>query len=288
MRLEWYIVLVPQHQPVLGILEFFGRAVRETRKRLGWSQHELSRRTGIAQSRISRLERAMLPSVRLAEVDRLLAAMGVRYRVALDPPWIDERPQADFLHARCVAYVARRLTSAGWVVAREVKVDGGRTRGWIDVLAYHEPTGRLLVIEVKTEIHDIGQVERTLNWYTREASSSARRLGWRPTTVESALLVLDTTVNGVTLRANRPVLGIGFPARARALQAVVVGGAAMAPARHLALIDPRSRRRAWLRSTVLDGRHSPALYRDYIDAVRLIGDDRFVRDSRSHTGSFGL
>ena len=278
---------MPSRQPFGEILEFFARAVRETRTRLRWSQRALAQRSGVAQSRISRIERAALPSLRLAEVDHLLGAMGARYRLELDPPWVDRPRQADVVHARCCAHVARRLSFLGWVVAREVEIDGGRSRGWIDVLAYHEPSRRLLVIEVKTEIHDIGRIERSLNWYAREAPLAARRLGWRPSTVGSALLVLDTTANGATLRTNSELMRVGFPSRARALRAVVEGTAPIDGERHLALIDPRSRRSAWLRPTVLEGRHSPAPYRDYIDAVRMIESAGSGRDKRSSTGSPG-
>jgi hypothetical protein len=41
--------------------------------------------------------------------------------------------------------------------------------------------------------------------------------------------------------------------------------------RGLALIDPSSRRRAWLIRTRLDGRRSPAPFADYADAARRLG-----------------
>ena len=47
----------------------------------------------------------------------------------------------------------------------------------MDLLAWHPATGLLLVIEVKTELHDLGANERQLNWYEREAWAAARRLG---------------------------------------------------------------------------------------------------------------
>jgi hypothetical protein len=91
--------------------------------------------------------------------------------------------------------VTRRLVGSGWLVQREVEIGADRIRGWIDILAFHPESGVLLVIEVKTEIHDVGAIERSMNWYQREAMRAAHRLGWRPRAVGSALLVLQSRAN---------------------------------------------------------------------------------------------
>ena len=85
--------------------------------------------------------------------------------------------QRDFVHARCSGHVDRRLRGAGWQTAREVEIVQGRSHGWIDVLAYDHRAGRLLVIEVKTRLDDLGAVERQLGWYERSAFDVARRIG---------------------------------------------------------------------------------------------------------------
>jgi hypothetical protein len=79
----------------------------------------------------------------------------------------------------CSAYVQRRLEAAGWQVAREVRIEDGRYVGWIDLLAFHAPTATLLVIEVKTQIEDVGAIERSIDWHIRGARRAAERLGWR-------------------------------------------------------------------------------------------------------------
>ena len=58
------------------------------------------------------------------------------------------------MHARCIAYVARRLRACGWDVRFEVEVGTGRYRGWIDLLALRGTT--MLCVEVKTELDDMG------------------------------------------------------------------------------------------------------------------------------------
>lgn len=256
--------------PELPILAFLADMVRGTRIKLGWTQRELSRRSGVPQSQISQLERRRIADLRLTDIERMLGALGVRYRLILDPPIVEHRLQADLVHARCVAHVERRLVAAGWEVAREVEIGIDRSRGWIDLLAWHRQNGLLLVIEIKSEIHDVGAIERTMNWYQREARAAARRLGWRPTHIGSALLVLQSEASDRSIGLNREVLAAAFPGRAEALARLVAGEGELDTNRYLAMIDPRSRRARWLRRSRADGRRSSAPYVDYIDAVRSI------------------
>ena len=60
--------------------EIIGRMVKRRRSRIGWSQRDLSRACGLAQSAISRLETGKLSGVRFGRFARLVAAMG-----GLDP-----------------------------------------------------------------------------------------------------------------------------------------------------------------------------------------------------------
>ena len=250
-----------------------GLLVRDLRLALGWTQRTLGRRAGLSQSWICDVERGRCPDASLETIDRLLAAMGATLVLDVRAPFLANPRQRDVVHARCSAHVARRLESAGWRVAREVEVGGDRSRGWIDLLAWHPGTGLLLVIEVKTEIHDMGAVERTLGWYEREAWAAARRLGWRPRAVLGCLLLLSTEVVERRIRDNRDVLDRAFQLRAREVAAIVSDGVRRGAARSrgLALIDPRSRRSLWLRPSRLDGRRAPAPYRDYADFVRQSG-----------------
>jgi hypothetical protein len=166
-------------------------------------------------------------------------------------------------------HVDRRLTRDGWQVATEVEVGGDRSRGWIDILAYHAATGILLVIELKTEIRDLGAIQRSLGWYEREAWHAARRLGWRPRWIVGCLLLLATDANDTRAADNRDVLAAQFGGRARDLDAILTSQspAARLP-RCVAMVDPRSRRRAWLRPLRIDGRRVRAPYQDYAEFMR--------------------
>jgi hypothetical protein len=82
-----------------------------------------------------------------------------------------------------------------------------------------------------------------------------------------ALLLLMTVHNDELIARNSLLFRQRLPLRATALQALVDEPAAMQRrvVRAVALIDPRSRRSAWLRSTTVDGRRTRPPYRDYAE-----------------------
>jgi transcriptional regulator with XRE-family HTH domain len=181
---------------------------------LGWSQHELGRRAGLSQSEISRFEHGLLTDLTIETAERLLGAMGARLVTTVDAPFLGDRTrQLEPAHARCSAHVVSRLRRSGWLTASEVEIGGDRSRGWIDVLAIHPETGLLLVIEIKTEIRDLGAIERSLGWYERAAWTAARRLGWHPARSTGCRLLLATRANDQRVVENREAFAAGFPLR---------------------------------------------------------------------------
>ncbi len=256
----------PQRTP---IRISFGRACLETRLALDVTQQALAAQVGVTRSYIARIERGEAnPSIRL--IEDIADALGLELDLAARPPLIlGGGLVRDVVHARCSAYVGRRLRGHGFETAREVEIVYGRSHGWIDLLAFDPRTGTVLLIEVKTRLDDLGAIERQLGWYERSARSAAREQGWEPRRVRSWLLVLASDEIDQTLRANRGFFDIAFPLRARDMALDLSGsGPAFAPGRGLAMIDPSSRARDWLVRTRLDGRRSPARYDDYADAAR--------------------
>jgi len=248
-----------------------GASVAAIRTNLRWPQRELSRRSGIPQSTISKLERSRLADPPLATLALLIEVMGGRFRIDLDAPILgDRRGQVDPAHVRMSGYVCRRLEAKGWSVATEVEVGDGRSRGWIDLLAFRATTRHVLVIEIKTEIHDLGTIDRKLAWYERESWAAARRLGWRPTAVTGCLMLLMTQANDAAIRFNRDSLDSLFRLRSPDLLPFLDGSNVELPrnTRALAMVDPRSKRRSWVRPATIDGRRSPAPYVDYAHFMR--------------------
>jgi hypothetical protein len=148
-----------------------------------------------------------------------------------------------------------------------VQVEANGLRGWIDLLAFEAATATLVIVEVKGRLQDLGGLERQVGWYERHAVDAARRLGWRPKGIVVWLVVLASDEADRVILANRDLFTQAFPGGATEMLAAL-GGAVPAVRRSVALIDPASRRKDWLIRTRLDGRRTPAPYRDYADAAR--------------------
>lgn len=243
-----------------------GRIIGDQRRHLDMTLTALGRQAGISRQMVAAVQAGNANPTLSVLVD-LLDGVGVDVEIVVRRTGVViASRQHDGAHATCSSYIQRRLQSAGWQVRREVRIDSGRYHGWIDLLAFHESSGTLLVIEIKTRIDDLGAIERSMDWYVREGRAAARGLGWRPTRVVPWLLALATDEVESQLRTNRTAIDSAFPIRAPAMD-LLVGqpGADMSPGRGIALVDPRSRRSIWLIRTRLDDRRSEAPYRDYTD-----------------------
>jgi transcriptional regulator with XRE-family HTH domain len=240
----------------------FARLCREARTMLDVTQLELAGAVGVSRAYIASIETGRAdPSIDV--VERIGSALGLELQLVGRPPAVIDGPrQRDLIHARCAGYVDRRFRGLAWQTHREVTIARGRTRGWIDLLAYDPRRRILLVVEIKTWIDDLGAIERQLDWYLLEAPTIASRFGWRPVRTIGWVLALATADVDESIRRNRDVIDDAFPARARELNALLLGGDVVDIRRGIALIDPRSRRRAWLISSRVDGRRSLAPYRD--------------------------
>jgi transcriptional regulator with XRE-family HTH domain len=246
----------------------FGRACLDTRLSLDVSRQELATRIGVSARYIAQIERGDAnPSLRLVEA--IADALGLDLQLSIRPPVFPAGPRVqDAVHARCSAYVDRRLRGHGWATAREVEVVHGRSHGWIDLLAFDRRTGTLLIIEIKTRLDDLGALERQVGWYERMSWQAVRRLGWRPTRVIAVVLALASDEVERVVRAHRDLMSIAFPIRADEVRQMVRDRGAPFTGRGLALVDPASRRRDWLIRTSLDGRRSRLPYGSYADAAR--------------------
>jgi hypothetical protein len=272
----------PVTSPDLRLGRRIGVMVRDVRTAFGWSQRELGRRIGASQSMVARLEAGSGDLLNAELVDRALEILGIGVRLDGNLPNLQARlQQRDSVHARCGAFVGRNLINGGWTVRHEVEVGRGRFRGWVDLLAYRPEDRSLFCPELKSEIHDLGAIQRTLTWYEREAWTAARAEGWLPRRLVSGLIVLASDDVDRALVLNRDLLAQAFPGRATSLAQWLADPDAPVPPRSLAMVDPRSRRRAWLRPTRLEGRRSPAPFRDYADAAAQLRAPRRVRRARS-------
>jgi transcriptional regulator with XRE-family HTH domain len=238
--------------------------VLRTRRARRWTQRRLSSVCGVSQSMVSEIERAVAPDLPIGTAVRVLSALDVRIDLRLLAPTATAPPVTDRAHARCVAYVARRLERSGWLVATEVPVGDERWRGFIDVLAFHPGDRVLIVIEIKVVLDDVGATDRQLGSYERFAWAASRALGWNARAMSGALLLLATDENDRRSMEHRAYLDRRFRIRASDLAAYVTDPNRPPDRgeRGLAMIDPRTRRTRWLMPTWLDGRRNAARYAD--------------------------
>jgi transcriptional regulator with XRE-family HTH domain len=245
----------------------FARLCRETRVLLDITQEQLSASVGISRSHLAEIETARVNPT-LDVVTRIGDALGLELQLLARQPRVTDPRATGLVHSRCSGYVGRRMGGFGWSVRREVEIVHGNSHGWIDLLAYHPVTRMLVIVEIKTRLEDLGLIERQLAWYERAAFDVATRFEWHPTRVASWLLMLASEEVEGAMRREREAIRIAFPVRAREMRSVATEGATSTGQRGLALIDPSSRRAAWLIPSRLDGRRSSAPYRDYADAAR--------------------
>jgi transcriptional regulator with XRE-family HTH domain len=246
----------------------FGRACLDTRISLDVSRHALAERVGITPRYIGLIERGEAnPTLRVVEA--IADALGLELQLSILPPVFPTGEHVrDSVHARCSAYVDRRVRGLGWATAREVEIVHGRSHGWIDLLAFDPRTRTLFIVEIKTRIDDLGALERQVGWYERMAWQAAQRLGWRPARVMSCVLALASDEVESVVRVHRDLMALAFPVRAGELMAAFKDPPESALRRGFALIDPSARRATWLIRTSVDGRRSRLRYASYAEALR--------------------
>lgn len=261
-----------------SISQRVGAGVRTARLDRGWTQKRLAIEAGLPQTAVSELERGVHVGLSLVRVEAICTALGAELVVDVRALRVVGRlDQRDPAHAACVSAVRRLLERAGWRTMTEVEISTGRAQGFIDLLAFDPRTQRALVIEVKTELRDVGALERQVGWYVREARAAAHRLGWRPRAVSALVAFLATTAIDSAVLANRATLAMAFPIRGRPVKAAILHGADLAE-RGLLVVDPLRRGAAILMGLAADGRRSAAPYRDYADFMR-------ARSERQRSGT---
>ena len=249
----------------------FASTSREVRLELRLTQTQVASAVQVSRGYVAAIE-AGTANPTLDVVERVGAVLGLDAELVLRrPTLIHPGRQRDLVHARCVGYVDRRLHAFGWETAREVEIVQARSHGWIDLVAFHPGSETLLVIEVKTQLLDLGSLERQLGWYTRAAGDATRRKGWIPRRIVTWVLVLASDEVDRVIATNRQLLGAAFPTRARGMLEWLADGRHPLTGRGLAMIDPSSKRREWLIRSRIDGRRVPCRYADYGVAARRLG-----------------
>ena len=185
----------------------FGAACRAVRVRRRLTQAAVAEAARVRRSEVGRIERGLLEDLSFGTVRKVLRALEMW--LDLTPRW--RGPDLDRLinatHAALQGSGLRRFQELpGWIGVPEASFSIYGERGAIDILAWHEATGSLLIIELKTLLVDPAELVRTMDRRVRLGRRIARDRGWSPTSISSWVIFTDTRTNRRQVADHRSIL----------------------------------------------------------------------------------
>jgi transcriptional regulator with XRE-family HTH domain len=133
--------------------------MRVLRRRRGWQQAELGRQAGLSRDVVHRAEIGKLLGIKVGSLERLVTALEAELVIEIRWRGVELDAVLDRRHAALVTAAADRLGRARWIASPEVSFNHNGDRGRCDLVAWHEPTRTLLIVEVKSRI---GKIQETL------------------------------------------------------------------------------------------------------------------------------
>jgi transcriptional regulator with XRE-family HTH domain len=195
-----------------------GATVRQLRIRARWRQVDLAVRAGVPVKVVGSIEHGRLDGVPIGQLGLIAVALGGSLDLAVRWHGGDLARVLNGRHAAMHEAVARHFGGlAGWVAQPEVSFSIFGERGVIDVLAWHASTRTLLVIELKTELVDIGGLLGQVDRYRRLARAVAGERGWRPEHIAVWVVVAPSRTNARRLADHATVIRTAFPDDGRKL-----------------------------------------------------------------------
>jgi hypothetical protein len=110
------------------------------------------------------------------------------------------------------------LTARGWAVEPEVTFAIDGERGSVDILAFHEPTATLLVIEVKSVVPDVQASLAAVDRKVRLAYRLAAQRGWPARRIATLFVVGATRTGRRRVEAHQAIFAARFPDRFAAIR----------------------------------------------------------------------
>ena len=166
-----------------------------------------------------RIEAGRLDEVRFGDVRRYVRALGGRFEGLIRWQGADLDRVLNRGHARMHEAMARWLRDVGgWRVLPEVSFSRSGDRGVIDIVAWHETTRILLVIELKTRIADVNDLMSTMDIRRRVAPDIAREHGWDPRAIGVWVVVAPSRTNARVVAEHATVLRAKFSADGRSMR----------------------------------------------------------------------
>ena len=192
-----------------------GLIIRALRRRRRLRQADLAGRAGVSQSLISLIERGHIDGTPIRSLRRVLLALDAALWLELRWRGGEVGRLLDEDHARLVGRAANELQATGWTVRTEITYAEFSERGSFDVIAWHESTRTLVVVEVKTELDSAEATFRKLDEKVRLAPKIAgERFGWMARSASRLLILKESTRGRERIRAHAALFDAALPARA--------------------------------------------------------------------------
>jgi transcriptional regulator with XRE-family HTH domain len=168
-----------------------GIAVRTVRIKQGKRQSDVARAAEVSSATVSRIERGHLDTLALRTVRRVCAVLEIRVELAIRSRGGDLDRMIAARHAQLAESVIRTLhdDSPDWQLFPEVSFAFWGECGVVDILAWHPGRRALLIIELKTEIVDVGEMLGTLDKKRRLGPEIAAQRGWDAESVSVWVIV---------------------------------------------------------------------------------------------------
>ncbi len=189
-----------------------GSGFRAARIRRGWRQQDVAEHAGLGRSTVARIELGRMEGVTFASLRAIARVLELQVSVSARWRGSELDRLIDAAHASMHDEVGRLLERAGWTAAHEVSYSVFGERGVIDILAWHERTASILVVELKTLLVDISDLLGSMDRRRRLALRIADERGWRAGTVGSWVVLAATSTNHRRAEAHLPTLRSAFPA----------------------------------------------------------------------------
>ena len=197
-----------------------GAIIRVARVRRGWRQRDVAAKAGVSQATVWRIERGHLDDLTVRMIRKVCAVLEVSLDLQPSGRGADLDRLANAKHTALHESVAKMLAAdfPAWEVASEVSFSIFGERGIIDLLLWHPGRRALLIIELKTELVDAGDVIATMDIRRRLAREIVKARGWRPETVSTWVLLAASRTNERRRSSLHAMLRTAFPTNGRALR----------------------------------------------------------------------
>ncbi len=121
-------------------------------------------------------------------------------------------------HTAMSGRVARDLQASGWEIRPEVSFNHFGERGVVDLVARHRAEGAVLLVELKTELVDIGDLLATMDRRRRLGRIIAAACGWVGSDVSTWVVLRESRSNRRRVSESAVTLRAAFPHDGRAMR----------------------------------------------------------------------